>query len=183
MMRGRHGTNNGGAAAAAALAAVTLLALLQLAAPQATGRPVVTSADLTGAERAYLKDPAVAALRNPTLEPLAARTLAKFDALPAARAETAARQAGLTTDRLRQTLVDSAASLHLDPNSGALRFGCSLHGGADAGGGGVSARSDGGGDHPQPAGGGRRRELKGLDGITPPDQLDPDVSQAFLLHR
>jgi hypothetical protein len=175
-MDGRRGNPSKGAAVAAVLAAVTLFSLLHLAAPQATDR-AVTSADLTGAERAYLQDPSVARLQNPTLEPLAARALARFDALPAARAEAAARQVGLTTDRLRQVLATDSASLRLDPESGALQYACSLHG-EGAGGDGAAPAPD----LPLP-GSGRRRALKGLDGITPPDQLDPDVSQAFLLHR
>jgi hypothetical protein len=167
-----------GAAAARLAAAVTLFALLRLAAPQATGRPA-GGVNLTGGERAYLQDPAVVGLRNPRLEPLAARAVARFDAMPPTRAALAARRAGLTTDRLRHVLATDAASLHLDTASGALHYACSFnHDGADSG------------DSPPPAldlqpaaGGGRRRVLLGLDGITPPDQADPAASQAFLLHR
>jgi hypothetical protein len=173
-MGGRRGTTSNGAAAAA-LAAVTLLALLQLAAPQATGR-AAARLNLTRAERAYLRDPAVAGLRNPRLEPLAARAVARFDSLPAARTEAVARRVGLTTDRLRNALATDAASLRLDAEKEALHYECSF----DIAGINTTALMS---LDLQPPDGGRRRALKGLDGITPPDQLDPDVSQAFLLHR
>jgi hypothetical protein len=173
-----HCTRKEAAAARLAAAVVTLFALLRLAAPQATGRPA-GGVNLTQAERAYLQDPAVVGLRNPRLEPLAARAVARFDAMPPTRAALAARRAGLTTDRLRHVLATDAASLHLDTTSGALHYACSFdHGGAESA-----------GDTPptldlQPAGGGgMRRALQGLDGITPPDQFDPAASQAFLLHR
>jgi hypothetical protein len=174
-------TRKGAAAAARLAAAVTLFALLRLAAPQATGRAAGGGLSLTRAETAYLQDPAVVGLRNPQLEPLAARAVSRFDAMPPTRAALAARRAGLTTARLRHVLATDAASLHLDTTSGALHYACSFgHNSTDSG------------DSPPPTpdlqpgaagGGGLRRALQGLDSTAWPDQADPAASQAFLLHR
>ncbi len=187
----------GPAGAAPQLQLVLLLSLLSLqpparaAAPQQDPQQAAAALLADPAVAARLGDPAVAALRSPSLAPRAARALARLDALPPAAAAAAAARTGQSAARLRRGIAQDAASLHLEPGTGHMHYGCALHGdGEDERASDAAWRgSSGGGSEggtPRPvaadATGGGSSSYSAASAAASQGDGDPDPASAFSLH-